>query len=214
MNWLRDALTRVMRRSRKRRMERCAATFSITPATRVLDVGGTPANWQLLDSPPRVTLANMPRARAPLPPGFECVFADGCRLPFADQSFDLVFSNSVIEHVGERVRQASFAAEIRRVGRRYWVQTPNRWFPIEPHLLTPLVHFLPRAMQSALVRRWTVWSALEKPTEDRRAFYIEHYLRDIRLLGPSAFRKLFPGGRLLRERWMGLTKSLVMFNRG
>ena len=198
-----------MRRFRERRMRDFAALFGITESTRILDVGGTPSNWQLLDVRPRVTLLNMPRAREESWPGFELVAADGCQLPFGNQSFDIVFSNSVIEHVGSPEAQRRFANEIQRVARRYWVQTPNRWFPLEPHLLTPFLHYLPRAWQAPLARRWTVWDAVERPTADRRAFYIEHYLRDIRLLAASDMSALFPGASIRRERSLGLTKSLI-----
>lgn len=199
-----------MRAFRKRRMEQFATAMGITASTRVLDVGGTPLNWRLLDVRPRVTLLNTPRAQEPAEPGFEWVAANGCELPFRDRSFSIVFSNSVIEHVGSHEDQRRFAAEVRRVGIRYWVQTPNRWFPVEPHLLTPGLHFLPRQAQSALTRRWTVWDAVERPSPDRRAFYIEHYLNDIRLLDAAELARLFPDGRLWRERWLGLTKSLIV----
>jgi hypothetical protein len=198
-----------MRRFRERRMRDFAALFGITESTNILDVGGTPTNWQLLDVRPRVTLLNMPRAREESWPGFELVAADGCQLPFGNQSFDIVFSNSVIEHVGSPEAQARFANEIQRVARRYWVQTPNRWFPLEPHLLTPFLHYLPRAWQAPLARHWTVWDAVERPAPDRREFYIEHYLRDIRLLAASDMAKLFPGANIRRERSLGLTKSLI-----
>jgi len=198
-----------MRRFRERRMRDFAALFGITESTNILDVGGTPSNWQLLDVRPRVTLLNMPRAREESWPGFELVAADGCQLPFGNQSFDIVFSNSVIEHVGSPEAQARFANEIQRVARRYWVQTPNRWFPLEPHLLTPFLHYLPRAWQAPLARHWTVWDAVERPAPDRREFYIEHYLRDIRLLAASDMAKLFPGANIRRERSLGLTKSLI-----
>lgn len=203
-----------MRRFRERRMRNFAALFGVTESTRILDVGGTPSNWLLLDVRPRVTLLNMPRAREEAWPGFTLVAADGCQLPFGNQSFDIVFSNSVIEHVGSPEAQRRFASEIQRVARRYWVQTPNRWFPLEPHLLTPFLHYLPRAWQAPLARRWTVWDAVERPTPDRRAFYIEHYLRDIRLLAASDMAALFPGACIRRERSLGLTKSLIAVKNG
>jgi len=199
-----------MRTFRKRRMEQFASAFGVTEATRILDIGGTAANWLLLDVRPRVTLLNMPRAQEPTEPDFQVVAADGRQLPFRDQSFSIVFSNSVIEHVGSRDQQRRLASEIRRVGVRYWVETPNRGFPLEPHLLTPFLHFLPQAVQRSLARRWTVWDALERPSPDRRAFYIEHYLNDICLLSAPELAALFPDGRLLRERWFGLTKSLIV----
>ena len=132
-------------------MERFARELGITAATRVLDIGGTPECWQLLAIRPRVTLLNTPRAKGELGGAESWVAGDGRALPFRDAAFDVVFSNSVIEHVGDRESQRRFAREVVRVGRSYWVQTPNRWFPVEQHLLTPVVHWLPRPWQRAIV---------------------------------------------------------------
>lgn len=190
-------------------MAKFAKLFGITDRTRILDVGGTPANWTLLETRPRVTILNLPRAVEGDRAGMTWIFADGCRLPFRDGSFDIVFSNSVIEHLGGPEKHEEYAREIGRVGVRYFVQTPNRWFPVEPHLLTPFVHFLPRDWQRKWVDRFTVWEWLARPRPDQRAFYLEHYLRDIRLLDGRAMRRLFPDARLIRERFLGLTKSLI-----
>lgn len=190
-------------------MRRFARTFGVTAETRILDVGGTPFNWSLLDVQPRVTIVNMPRAREAFDAQFQSVFADGRALPFPDRSFDIVFSNSVIEHVGNPENQRQFANEIARVGQAYWVQTPNRRFPVEPHLLTPFLHFLPAALQRRIARKFTVWALIERPTPDRWEFYIEHYLRDIRLLNAGDLRRLFPDAEIVRERLGGWTKSLI-----
>jgi hypothetical protein len=195
-------------------MRRFARDFGLTNETRILDVGGTPFNWLLLDVRPRITIVNMPRAREAFDEHFTCVFADGRALPFADHSFDIVFSNSVIEHVGDGESQRQFAEEITRVGRAYWVQTPNRMFPVEPHLLTPFLHFLPAAWQQRIAREFTVWALIERPSPDRWEFYIEHYLRDIRLLDAGDLRRLFPGAEIVRERLGGLTKALIAVRRG
>jgi hypothetical protein len=190
-------------------MERFARELGVTGDTRVLDIGGTPECWRLLAAPPRVILLNMPRAGAEMPGAELWVAGDGRHLPFRDGAFDVVFSNSVIEHVGGAESQRRFAAEAARVGRRYWIETPNRWFPVEQHLLTPLLHWLPASWQRALVPRWTVWNALAGASEDRRQFYGQHFLADVRLLGPGQMRRLFPGARLIRERFCGVTKSLI-----
>ncbi len=189
-------------------MRRFVAELEIGPATRILDIGGTPEYWSLLPFRARVTLLNTPRARAEVGQG-EWVAGDGRALPFRNGAFDVVFSNSVIEHVGDLASQQRFAREVQRVGRGYWVQTPNRWFPVEQHLLTPLVHWLPRPWQRAIVPRFTVWSLLVPATPDRRRFYLEHYLSDVRLLDAAGLRALFPGARLIRERLCGFTKSFV-----
>lgn len=198
----------VQKSFRMKRMRRFAAAFSLTKPIRILDVGGTPEIWQLLNlsGSSKVIVMNMPRTG----PG-SSVYGDGCNLPFADQSFDIAFSNSVIEHVGDAGAQKRFADEMRRAARGYWVQTPNRYFPIEPHLLTPFVHWLPRAWSAKIVRRFTVWQILFRPTEDRRRFYIEHFLADIQLLSASDMQRLFPDAVILREKFLFLTKSLVAY---
>src|SRR5215471_15708696 len=122
-------LTALSLRFRRRRMERFLRTFHITPETTILDIGGTPDCWELIAERPRVTLLNTPRAKEDLRGAASWVAGDGRALPFRDRSFDIVFSNSVIEHVGDAASQTRFAAEVARVGRAYWVQTPNRRFP-------------------------------------------------------------------------------------
>jgi SAM-dependent methyltransferase len=190
-------------------MRRFVRDFNIATQTRVLDIGGTPYNWTLAPVHPRLTILNLPRASEGAPEGVDRVAGDGCALPFGDSAFDVVFSNSVIEHLGTAERQQRFAAEVARVGKRYCVQTPNRWFPVETHLLTPWVHYLPKRWQAPLVRRWTVWDLLTGIRGDRRHFYIEHYLTDVNLLDRAALQALFPQATVVRERFLGLTKSLM-----
>jgi hypothetical protein len=206
-------LDRASARFRGRRMRRFIVEFGITRETRVLDIGGTPYNWALAPATPRLTLLNLPRAFEPPMPGVDWVAADGCALPFADGAFDVVFSNSVIEHLTSNERQQTFAREVARVGKRYWVQTPNRWFPVETHLLTPFVHYLPKRWQGNLVRRWTGWAALTGIEGERKRFYIEHYLADIRLLSRREMRGLFPKATIVAERFLGMTKSLIAVRR-
>lgn len=190
-------------------MQRFLDTFGVTSETRILDVGGAPETWELLREHPRVTLLNTPRTKDEMTRAAGWVAGDGRALPFRDGAFDIVFSNSVIEHVGDRDSQRRFAAEVMRVGRGYWVQTPNRWFPVEQHLLTPLVHWLPAKWQRWVVPRFTVWSMLTRPSDDRRRFYLDHYLRDVRLLAARELGEMFPAARVLRERSCGWTKSLI-----
>jgi ubiquinone/menaquinone biosynthesis C-methylase UbiE len=194
-------------------MLRFAQELRITGQTRVLDIGGTPDYWDMLPARPRLILLNTPRAREDLAGAVSWVAGDGRQLPFRDGAFDVVFSNSVIEHVGDAESQRRFAHEIARVGRAYWVQTPNRWFPVEQHLLTPFLHWLPKPWQRAIAPRFNVWRMLTRPSVDRREFYVEHYLRDVRLLSFREIQALFPRARVLRERFCGVTKSLVAMKR-
>jgi len=190
-------------------MQRFAREFRVTSATRILDVGGAPETWDLLAERPRVTLLNTPRTKEEMSRASAWVAGDGRALPFADGAFDIVFSNSVIEHVGDSASQERFAREVMRVGRAYWVQTPNSRFPVEQHLLTPGVHWLPRAWQRRIVPRATVWAWITRPARDRRVFYLDHYLDEVRLLDAGQVACLFPGAKILRERFLGWTKSLV-----
>jgi len=126
--------------------------------------------------------------------------ADGTKLQFADGSFPAVFSSSVIEHVPKH-RQAAFAAEIRRVGQRYFVQTPNRFFPIEPHYQFPFFQFLPERVRRALNRRFSLgWREKGRWEE-------------VNLLSARDLRRLFPDAEIHRERLFGLTKSLMAVRR-
>jgi hypothetical protein len=201
----------LQRRFRARRMALLARTIGITRDTRVLDVGGTVDIWRLAPVMPRLVLLNQARARHEIGSAEAVVLGDGTSLPFADRSFDLVFSNSVIEHVGSRAEQARFASEIARVGRQYWVQTPNRYFPIEHHLWTPFVHWLPRRWQAAILTRFSIWKLVTNYDAAQREFYVQHYLDSIRLLSASDLAALFTDGVVARERCLGWTKSLVAY---
>jgi 2-polyprenyl-3-methyl-5-hydroxy-6-metoxy-1,4-benzoquinol methylase len=121
--------------------------------------------------------------------------ADGCCLPFADQSFDWVFSNAVIEHVGGIEEQRKFAREISRVARcGYFVTTPNKFFSIEPHTLLPLYQFLPERWQRKVVRV--------------SPYYVHDYI-EIRLLGAQDLRNLFPGASIISTGFPVVGASLV-----
>ena len=137
-------------------------------------------------------------------PGIDWVVADGRRLPFRDGAFELAFSNSVVEHIPGLDNRRAYARETARVGRGYYVQTPYRWFPVEPHLMTPFIHFLPKRLQRPLLP-FTVWGLLEKPTPEG----CDDFLRDIDLLTTAELRELFPGAEIWKERALGLLKSII-----
>lgn len=184
----------------------------LEPIDSLLDVGGYPWCWSGASLPPaRITLLNTDEHAAPLArdAGFRFVGGDGCALPFAEHSFDVVFSNSVIEHVGTWERQQAFAAEARRVGRRLWVQTPAREFFIEPHLLAPFIHRLPRRWQRRLIRNFTLRGWFERPD----AAAVDAFLAEVRLLTFAEMQQLFPDCTILRERFLGLTKSYIAVRR-
>jgi hypothetical protein len=190
---------------RRRRMRRFEQVFRPDTKTRILDVGGTRAQWELVAARPRVTLLNLDaralRSAAPFP----AVAASGLRLPYRDASFDIAFCNSVIEHVGNSEAQTALAAQLSRVAHGLWVQTPARGFWIEPHFLTPFFHHLPHRWRRALARNFTVWGWLTRP-DPRRA---REMVDQTRLLSHREFAALFPDCEIRRERFLGWTKSYV-----
>jgi hypothetical protein len=192
-------------------MLRFQRTFQITERTTVLDVGGSPLIWQFAGVQPKLTFLNLPPAIEETRGGPNLVGGDGRTLPFRDGAFDIVFSNSTIEHVGTREDQQRFADEIARVGKRYWVQTPNRSFPFEMHVMLPFIHYLPRRWQRPVVTRFTGWQVLVPHTKDVRRDYIEHFLTELRLLDAAELRALFPQAQIAREWMLGLPKSLIAY---
>lgn len=176
-------------------------TLGITPETTVLDVGGTPDFWRKMPIRPRVTLVNL---RDFADSEFPSIVASACRLPIADKSFDIVFSNSMIEHLETWENQVRAAQEMLRVGKKIWVQTPNRAFPIDPHLLIPFVHWLPYQIQLLLFPRTVARVLWKLPAEKAKSI-----IREFRLLNQGEFRTLFPQCKILKEEVGGLVKSFI-----
>lgn len=139
---------------------------------------------------------------------YKCVIGDARDIPFIDNSFDLVFSNSVIEHVGNFDDMARFASACERVGRELYIQTPNRWFPIEPHIVAVFIHWLPERIYRRLaflsLRRLSL-------RNDKPKFYC--ILDGINLISRSKIRALFPNRIVQAERFFGLAKSFIVADR-
>jgi hypothetical protein len=195
----------ISRRCRDRRRALFFEQFALNPETRLLDLGGS-ADWDWGCWPngqPQITILNREADVAGEgAPVFVCGDArDLSRWP--DKHFDVVFSNSVIEHVGDWDDQRQMASEIRRVAKSYWVQTPNRHFPVEPHMMFPFFQYLPLAWRRWLARRWPLsFERLRGGDPVRDA-------EEVRLLTRRDLEHCFPDAAFLRERFMGLTKSWI-----
>jgi SAM-dependent methyltransferase len=175
-------------RARARRHERFFALTRLAPGMRVVDVGCGALGLRGLE--PNLDITGVDLAARPDYPG-PFVQADATRrLPFDDHAFDLAYSSSVVEHVEPRQR-AAFAAEIKRVARGWFIQTPAWSFPIEPHALLPFAHWLPPAARR---RYWRLGAA--------------GAWEDIRLLRRSELEQLF-GAPILAERFGGVVKSWI-----
>ena len=177
----------------------------------ILDIGGTQEFWNLMTGGDpgnvRVTLLNI--EHQPVTSSrFVSAAGDARSMPqFPDKSFDVVFSNSVIEHVGNYEDQRHMAREVMRVGKRYFVQTPNKRFPLEPHFLFPFFQYLPSVVRAQMVHRFDVGWYRRIP--DYAAAKAE--VDSIQLLTGKKFLALFPGASLHVERLAGLAKSFVAY---
>jgi SAM-dependent methyltransferase len=180
-------------RSRRRKLALFMELMAPDATTTVLDVGVDEVSSGDAGGESGCTTHNFLEERYPWPerltalglhdghrfreryPRIAYVQGDACALPFADGSFDVVHSNAVIEHVGGRERQQAFVREALRVGRRVFLTTPNRWFPVEVHTRLPLVHLLPDGLSAR------AYDLAGKP-----------WAKENHLLGPSELRAVFP----------------------
>ena len=183
---------------------------------RVLDLGGRETYWKtvgldwLRETGVRITLLNVSAEESEISEDntdlFEGVAGDGCALDYPDGEFDLCFSNSVIEHVGDFERMHRFANETKRVARAYYCQTPNFWFPIEPHFLFLGFHYLPEPTRVFLLRRFDL-GHYKKVPDIIGAWKL---MQSARLIDANAFAALFDDAKIVKERFLGVfTKSLI-----
>ena len=178
----------------------------------ILDIGGTQEFWSLMTGGDpgniRVTLLNIEHQQVQSS-RFVSAVGDARNMPeIRDKSFDVVFSNSVIEHVGSYEDQRRMAREVMRVGRRYFIQTPNKRFPIEPHFLFPFFQYLPGTVRAQLVHRFDVGWYKKIPSIEKARAEVD----SIQLLTRNKFAALFPGAAIHEEKIAGLTKSFVAYD--
>jgi Methyltransferase domain len=193
---------------RSKRMALFCKLFTIEDRTRIIDVGGYEMNWHLIKETPQVLLVNL-EAEEWEKGRFRKTQGDGRKLCFATNSFDIAYSNSVIEHVGGLEAQIAFASEIRRIAHKYYVQVPYRWFWIEPHFGSLFLHYLPRSLFRKLVRYFTVWGLVTKPSQNQ----VDELLDYIRFLDRRELKSLFPDAEIHEERFLGFVKSLIAVRR-
>lgn len=205
-----DWMGQISKRMRARRFERFAALAGQLPRPlTILDVGGRAAFWAAHGwadrSDVRIITGNI-EAQEREYGNIEPIQLDATDMSqFADKSFSLVFSNSVIEHLYTWDNQVKMANEVQRVGKAYWVQTPNYWFPMEPHFRVLGWQWLPESIRVAILRRRRCGWRGPCTDPDKARLLVQ----EVRLVGGSAMRALFPQASILAERWCGLTKSWI-----
>jgi hypothetical protein len=180
----------------------------------ILDIGGTFDFWRTWEAEiawdmVSITCANRNPSHYSLGSDgspVRMIEADACNLTdIKDEQFDIAFSNSVIEHVGTWSQMEAMAREVQRVAPRFLIQTPNYWFPIEPHARTPFLHWLPEpwAYRIVMARKCGFW---------QRQATVSGAVRQVqsaKLLDFRQMQELFPQAEVLRERFLGITKSFI-----
>ncbi len=192
--------------------------FKKRGSVNILDVGGRKKFWEPIESTlhrncVKITVLNLP---CEIHGGrddsiFTHVSGDACNLhEYKDGQFDLVLSNSVIEHVGNWDKIQAYATEVRRVGQNLFVQTPYYWFCMEPHYVAPFFHWLPRPIQVKIFMRFAIGTKDRATNLTEAIQWVETtpYLLDCTMM-----RALFPDCDIQRERFWFMTKSLIAIRR-
>lgn len=183
---------------------------NLTRSLKIIDVGGTPTIWEKNLSFLKnleITVVNIKKFQTSCQ-NLKCVVADAKSMKqFKDKEFDIAFSNSMIEHVGTYKNQVVVANEIMRISQRYFVQTPNYYFPVEPHFIFPFFQFLPLNIKVWLVTNFKLgWR--KKAADKSKAIKL---VNSINLLRKNQLMELFPGATLFEEKILGLTKSFIVY---
>ncbi|MCW3116472.1 MAG: hypothetical protein JWM28_554 [Chitinophagaceae bacterium] len=198
-------------RFRKQRFAFFLSLLSKLPKPlRILDIGGTQQYWDMMnfeETGIQVVLLNLTEEPVTRP-DFVSVAGDAINLSaYADDSFDIVYSNSVIEHLFTKASQIKMANEVARVGKNYFIQTPNYYFPIEPHWVFPFFQFLPIISRIWLTQNLNLGHIGR--IHDRAA--ASRQVQEVQLLTGQQMQQLFPQAKIYKERFFGLTKSLVAY---
>lgn len=178
---------------------------------RILDLGGAMEYWEALQPlwngrSFHVTIINLDRPNEEHPPHYSLRTGDACDLRnYEDNAFDIVHSNSVIEHVGGWSQMRAMAKQTRRLAPHYFVQTPNLWFPLEAHYRLPLVQFLPEAIRARMLVKKQRGYMPRCPDLDHAMIAVQ----STNLLEYKLLQALFPDASIHREKILGLTKSIT-----
>jgi hypothetical protein len=182
-----------------------------TQSVKILDIGGTEDYWKSmgfeLNNKTEIVLLNLYEKEV-RHPGFKSIKGDACNLEgIADKSYDLVFSNSVIEHLFTQENQIKMANEIQRVGKNYFIQTPNKYFPIEPHWVFPFFQFLPFGLKVFLTQNFSL-GHIPKAKNKQEAIDL---VNEVNLLSKKELENLFSESKLYIEKFIGFHKSYAVY---
>lgn len=189
---------------RVRRMNMFIDIVKPFPGMNVLDLGGQPQIWDFVEPPLNITCLNLPgmaKKEHATHHNITYVEGDACDMPhFQPGDFDVVFSNSVIEHVGNADKQAQFAREVERLSNTYWIQTPCKNFPIEAHCGMPFWWYYPKGVRQFFINVWSrnqaSWGEMVATTT---------------YINPKDLKQMLPSARVIRE-WFVFPKSMIAYS--
>jgi len=177
----------------------------------ILDVGGYEIFWENIgfqnSGEVKIVLLNLTKEETKSR-NIKSVIGDATDLSvYKKNSFDIVFSNSVIEHLYTSENQKKMADEVMRVGKYHFIQTPNKYFFIEPHYILPYFQFVPKTFKYFILTK-TKFSRMRYWEKD----VAEQYIEEIRLLSLNKMKKLFPKSQIRKEKFLGMNKSFIAHN--
>lgn len=197
---------------RSKRFAKFLDVLNVSGEDQILDIGGMRDIWVGSGLEKNVTILNISVKENYIDKhGITYRKGDGCNMDmYDDNSFDIAFSNSVIEHVGDFNKQKEFAGEVTRVADKYWVQTPNKHFPVEPHFLFPFFQYFSADVKEFIALRWKYshYNMLNLSDE-----HLLEELANIRLLTKTEMRKLFRDSTIFMEKFFGFSKSIIAWKK-
>ncbi len=198
-------------RARARRWALLGHLFPAFSSYRVVDLGGTVDAWRQAPlRPAHVTVLNISEPGTSDEGWVSTVTGDACDAvsvlgkETGEDRYDFVFSNAVLEHVGGHANRSRFAEAAAALAPRHWIQTPYRYFPLEPHWLFPGMQFLPVEARAQIAARWPLGHSPAGTVDKARSAVLW-----TELIGIAEMREYFPGSRLHYERVAGLVKSVI-----
>ncbi|MBP9192380.1 MAG: methyltransferase domain-containing protein [Ignavibacteria bacterium] len=205
----------VSEKYRKKRFEffrEYCSSLNLPVPVRILDLGGSDYHWKKSEFAGnkdfQITIINTENQNVSELDNFIFINKDVTDLgSFKAGEFDIVYSNSLIEHINTEKLQSHLAKDIRRIGKHYFIQTPNYYFPMEPHFLFPFFQFLPLKIKARLIMKFDLGWYKKQPDKEKAL----ELAASVRLLNKSELKKLFPGGNIYHEKYLFLNKSFITY---
>ncbi len=200
---LNKIFNKIQKENRSRKFNLFTSTFDNLEKYKILDVGCGEGTFLEEMNPYKNNITAVDISEINIEqfkknhPSIKISQGDAKNMDFDDKSFDILFSNAVIEHVGDIIEQKKYASEIRRVGKSYFIITPNKWFPFEPHYRFPLFQFIPKKIQKLITKIFSMGN------------YPRGCWEDINLLSASQLKSLFPEAKIIKLRMTIYPETLI-----